>query len=91
MLCTAAKQCGPAAAPSVRMCQTACVDRNDEFMKTSVSLATLYVLGWLSVLSAAAPVKSNGRVNLATFDGAKGSTFTWSAVNDPVMGGQSTG
>lgn len=27
---------------------------------------------------------------LATFDGAKGTTFTWAAENDPVMGGVST-
>merc|ERR1719313_1361989 len=30
-------------------------------------------------------------VPLATFDGAKGTTWTWEAVNDPVMGGQSVG
>lgn len=29
------------------------------------------------------------RMPLATFDGASGTTFTWEAVNDPVMGGQS--
>ena len=28
---------------------------------------------------------------LVTFDGAKGSTFTFAELNDPVMGGESTG
>jgi len=30
-------------------------------------------------------------VGLATFDGAKGTTFTFTELNDPVMGGKSTG
>jgi len=30
-------------------------------------------------------------VPFATFDGAKGTTWDWEAVNDPVMGGQSYG
>lgn len=30
-------------------------------------------------------------IAVATFDGAKGTTFEWKPVNDPVMGGKSTG
>merc|ERR1719453_596256 len=30
-----------------------------------------------------------GEVQLATFDGAKGTTWDWKALNDPVMGGES--
>jgi hypothetical protein len=30
-------------------------------------------------------------IALATFDGAKGTTLTWTQQNDPVMGGKSTG
>merc|ERR550532_2683215 len=30
-------------------------------------------------------------ITLATFDGAKGTTHTWTEKNDPVMGGESTG
>jgi len=40
---------------------------------------------------AAAPVRDQGgeNVTLATFDHAKGTTFSWRAMNDPVMGGRS--
>ena len=34
---------------------------------------------------------SPSTISLATFDGAKGTTQQWRAVNDPVMGGQSVG
>lgn len=37
----------------------------------------------------AAPLTASS-VTLATFDGAKGTTFKWGAQNDPVMGGAST-
>ena len=45
-------------------------------------------LGFCKDLSTNVSVKG---VQLATFDGAKKSTQTWTAVNDPVMGGQSYG
>jgi hypothetical protein len=33
--------------------------------------------------------EQENHVTIATFDKAKGTTFSWSAMNDPVMGGQS--
>lgn len=47
----------------------------------------LPVLGALGAV--AAPVADY--VLLATFDGAEGTTQTWHELNDPVMGGRSTG
>merc|ERR1711990_1003745 len=46
-----------------------------------------------AVLSCAYAMPSHNpqQTKLATFDGNKGSTFVWEAVNDPVMGGQSYG
>lgn len=40
------------------------------------------------VASAAGALATN--LPLATFDGAKGTTWSWQAVNDPVMGGSSS-
>jgi len=51
----------------------------------------LFSVGIACVLLAdASPIVAN-KVDLATFDGAKASTFSFEAVNDPVMGGQSYG
>lgn len=36
------------------------------------------------------PADSKNMTVLATFDGARGTTFKWRATNDPVMGGKST-
>lgn len=36
-----------------------------------------------------ASTKDEDDISLATFDGAKGTTFHWQAVDDPVMGGKS--
>jgi hypothetical protein len=36
-------------------------------------------------------LKANSAGNLVTFDGAEGTTFTFQELNDPVMGGKSTG
>jgi len=44
-----------------------------------------------SGFSVAGPLKSTSAANLVTFDGAEGTTFTFKELNDPVMGGQSTG
>lgn len=43
----------------------------------------------LALLSAVASAQQPGVV-LATFDNAQGTTWTWEALNDPVMGGLST-
>jgi len=42
-------------------------------------------------ISAAAGAATAAEVKLATFDGASGTTFTFKELNDPVMGGRSTG
>lgn len=45
-----------------------------------------------SLLAAAAAVTATAvEVKLVTFDGAEGTTFTFKELNDPVMGGRSTG
>merc|ERR1711990_93960 len=43
----------------------------------------------LVALVSCAPI-TQSPVSLATFDGTSGTTFKWSALNDPVMGGAST-
>jgi len=48
-------------------------------------------LGFCKDTPLSAAVASTKTISLATFDGAKVSTQTWTAVNDPVMGGQSFG
>jgi len=42
-------------------------------------------------LFALASVTAADDIMIATFDGAKGTTLTWKEMNDPVMGGKSTG
>merc|ERR1712146_475573 len=51
---------------------------------TATMLQKLSVLSLLLCSTAAA-------INLATWDGAAGTTFNFVELNDPVMGGQSTG
>ena len=48
------------------------------------------LLGMLAASVCASPLPQ-AAVPLVTFDGSSGTTFDWVAVNDPVMGGQSTG
>merc|ERR1711907_669911 len=43
----------------------------------------------LTTMAFAAPVRDAPGVILASFDGAKSTSFKWQALNDPVMGGQS--
>lgn len=45
----------------------------------------------LTFLSGALSSQSQAGVSLATFDGASGTTFKFTELNDPVMGGKSTG
>jgi apolipoprotein D and lipocalin family protein len=42
-------------------------------------------------LKVAQPLTAKSAANLVTFDGAEGTTFTFQELNDPVMGGKSTG
>merc|ERR1712070_529589 len=42
-------------------------------------------------IEAAQRLKATSAGNLVTFDGAEGTTFTFRELNDPVMGGKSTG
>ena len=51
--------------------------------------AALAVAACLGCLAATASV-SAAPINLVTFDGAKGTTFDWTVMNDPVMGGLSS-
>ena len=51
--------------------------------------AALAVAACLGCLAATASV-SAAPINLVTFDGAKGTTFDWAVMNDPVMGGLSS-
>jgi len=44
-----------------------------------------------SVAIEPAALKAKSSANLVTFDGAEGTTFTFTELNDPVMGGKSTG
>jgi hypothetical protein len=53
-----------------------------------MTTASLLALA-LALIATAASAQQPGVV-LATFDGAKGTTWDWQAVNDPVMGGLST-
>lgn len=39
----------------------------------------------------AQPLKAGSAANLVTFDGAEGTTFKFTELNDPVMGGKSSG
>merc|ERR1711975_139884 len=55
-------------------------------MAGGFQLVGLAVLAGWAVLASCAPLAP---VQLATFDGASGSTHKWEAVSDPVMGGQS--
>ena len=50
------------------------------------------VLAAIVTTIAALPVQvALSSVDLVTFDGAKGTTYHFTELNDPVMGGQSTG
>ena len=55
--------------------------------------SALFLLGLAATAAAAslrgAPANPNG-VDLVTFDGAKGTTYKWKDLNDPVMGGESS-
>merc|ERR1711907_230557 len=51
----------------------------------------IYAVVFCVVISYAFPAQSSQETKIATFDGNKGTTFVWEAVNDPVMGGQSYG
>lgn len=54
-----------------------------KFLLLAFSLCLSYV--------SAAPIQTPGAtLALATFDGSIGTTFKWTALNDPVMGGAST-
>merc|ERR1712028_165723 len=46
-------------------------------------------LAVLSALAVALPATAPGSIPLATFDGSPATNWTWEAVSDPVMGGQS--
>merc|ERR1711998_38608 len=58
--------------------------------QANMNPSTAILLASLAAATFAYPLQSKV-VDLATFDGAKGSTYTWQAVNDPVMGGRSVG
>merc|ERR1711871_47631 len=57
--------------------------------RRSMQRVCVLLLSFAAFSSYAAPIASNS-IKLATFDGAKGTTFKWVALNDPVMGGAST-
>merc|ERR1719454_1912351 len=45
----------------------------------------------VAIEPAAQPLKAKSSASLVTFDGADGTTFSFQELNDPVMGGKSTG
>merc|ERR1711998_461445 len=45
----------------------------------------------VAIEPAAQPLKAKSSASLVTFDGAEGTTFSFQELNDPVMGGKSTG
>merc|ERR1719353_30465 len=53
-------------------------------MLSCLVIALVSLLGCNSL-----PVSSDGSILLASFDGKPSTNWTWEAVNDPVMGGQS--
>jgi len=50
-----------------------------------------YAVPTASELKVAQSMTAKSGANLVTFDGAEGTTFTFQELNDPVMGGKSTG
>merc|ERR1719213_951349 len=49
------------------------------------------VIGDITVTQYSKGLAASGQGALVTFDGAKDTTFTFKELNDPVMGGRSTG
>ena len=54
-------------------------------MLSAPSSAVCLLLFAASVIAAPLVKKMDATLELATFDGAKGTTFKWTAQNDPVM------
>jgi len=46
---------------------------------------------WIGATSKSVDASATSKGDLVTFDGTAGTTFTFSELNDPVMGGRSTG